>query len=153
MSSQADIPPSHPMPGGKFTADFWKTIGIPQRGQALYDRLYEGLPYDVYKRLARIAGLHQKELARFVLIALSTLRHRVEADRFTPEESDRLYRFARVFKAALDLFEGDLEAAREWLTTPVRGLGGKRPADMLGTSAETEAVLELVGRLEHGVVA
>ncbi|AFT68843.1 hypothetical protein B5T_00558 [Alloalcanivorax dieselolei B5] len=81
------------------------------------------MPYTVYIKLAEDAGLEQKEP----------------------------YRFAEVLKAATDLFEGDKARARQWLLNPVRGLGGRRPIEMLATSAGAEAVLNLIGRLEHGV--
>ncbi|GAL25948.1 hypothetical protein JCM19239_2279 [Vibrio variabilis] len=34
---------------------------------------------------------------------------------------------------------------------PVKALGYVAPSDMLKTSAETEEVLSVIGRLEHGV--
>lgn len=37
------------------------------------------------------------------------------------------------------------------MTRPVRGLGDRRPMDMLSTSAESQAVIDLIVRLEHGV--
>ncbi|WP_413112072.1 antitoxin Xre/MbcA/ParS toxin-binding domain-containing protein [Thaumasiovibrio sp. DFM-14] len=58
--------------------------------------------------------------------------------------------FDKVFQAALALF-GSENAAHRWLQTPVRGLGNKRPIDMLSTTEDTEVVLDLIGRLEHGV--
>ena len=33
----------------------------------------------------------------------------------------------------------------------VRGLGNKKPLNMLGTSAESQALLSLIGQLEKGV--
>ncbi|MCF5646003.1 DUF2384 domain-containing protein, partial [Pseudomonas syringae] len=54
---------------------------------------------------------------------------------------------------ALDLFEDDTEGTRQWLANPVHGLGNRKPLEMLATSAEAQAVLDLIGRLEHGVVA
>ncbi|MCA4965703.1 DUF2384 domain-containing protein [Pseudomonas sp. Y24-6] len=38
------------------------------------------------------------------------------------------------------------------MSTPVRRLG-KCPIDMLETRMETQAVLDLIGRLENGVLA
>ncbi|PTP83175.1 antitoxin Xre/MbcA/ParS toxin-binding domain-containing protein [Vibrio splendidus] len=58
--------------------------------------------------------------------------------------------FDNVFQIALALF-GTKEAANHWLNHPVRGLGNKRPIDMLATAEDTEVVLNLLGRLEHGV--
>ncbi|MDF9435604.1 antitoxin Xre/MbcA/ParS toxin-binding domain-containing protein [Chromohalobacter israelensis] len=64
-----------------------------------------------------------------------------------------MYRFAEVYKNAVDLFEGDRQRANTWLLNPVRGLGGQRPVEMIATTAGAEAVLDLIGRLEHGVFA
>ncbi|MDH5923683.1 DUF2384 domain-containing protein [Vibrio splendidus] len=58
--------------------------------------------------------------------------------------------FDKVFSAALALFETE-EAAHQWLEQPVLGLGNRRPIDMLSTSEDTKVVLDVIGRLEHGV--
>jgi putative toxin-antitoxin system antitoxin component (TIGR02293 family) len=57
-----------------------------------------------------------------------------------------------VFEQALYLFENDIAAATGWMSTPVRGLSSKRPLDMISTRVETNAVLDLIGRLERGVL-
>jgi putative toxin-antitoxin system antitoxin component (TIGR02293 family) len=56
-----------------------------------------------------------------------------------------------VFEQALSLFEDDVAAATEWMSSPVCGLGSKRPLDMMGTRVETKAIFDLIGRLERGV--
>ena len=58
--------------------------------------------------------------------------------------------FDKVFQTALALF-GSEEATNHWLKHPVRGLGNKRPIDMLSTAEDSKAILNLIGRLEHGV--
>ncbi len=133
--------------------NFWKSVGIPSRGAKLYEALRAGVAYTVYKKLAAAAGLEHRELAKYVAIPPATLQRRAKSGRFNIDESDRLYRFAEVLKAATDLFEGDKERAQQWLLNPVRGLNHRRPVEMIATSAETEAVLDLIGRLEHGVFA
>ncbi|MFT4927146.1 MAG: putative toxin-antitoxin system antitoxin component (TIGR02293 family) [Phenylobacterium sp.] len=132
--------------------NYWQTIGMPSRGARLHEALHNGLPYSVYSKLAEISGLDKKELAKVTVIAPATLQRRAKDGRFNKNESDRLYRFAEVFKAAIDLFEGDTKAATRWLSNPVRGLGDRHPTSMLGTSAETTAVLDIIGRLEFGVL-
>ncbi|GHA88345.1 type II RES/Xre toxin-antitoxin system antitoxin [Modicisalibacter luteus] len=133
--------------------DFWKTLGLPSRGPKLHEALNEGVSYKVYTKLAETSGLESKELARYVVISPATLKRRADAGHFKPAEGDRLYRFAEVYKSAVDLFEGDRARARRWLLTPVRGLGGRRPVEMVATTAGSEAILDLIGRLEHGVFA
>lgn len=140
-------------PGHKAPRDLWHILGIPSRGPDLYRALERGLPYRVYTELARITGLDKQSLAQVVDIAPATLQRRLKSGRFNQGESDRIYRLARVFSAACELFEGDADAAQQWMNRPVRGLGGARPIDMMVTSAQTAAVLDLIGRLEHGVFA
>lgn len=133
-------------------AGFWHEVGLPARGRKLHELLHEGVAYRVYPQLARISGIEQKTLARYVDIAPATLSRRAKTGRFKMAESDRLYRFAELYKAALDLFEEDAEQARSWLLEPNKGLGGRLPVEMSATSAEYQTVLNLIGRLEHGVV-
>ncbi|BBO56953.1 type II RES/Xre toxin-antitoxin system antitoxin [Cobetia sp. AM6] len=133
--------------------DFWKALGLPSRGAKLHEALSAGISYKVYTKLTEATGLESKELARYVGIPPATLKRRADTGYFRPAEGDRLYRFAEVYKSAADLFEGDKAKAKGWLLRPVRGLGGHRPVEMVATTAGAEAVLDLIGRLEHGVFA
>lgn len=130
---------------------YWRKVGIPSRGTGLYEALNKGLPYDVYSNLVSVTGLERKQVSSAARIPTASLARRAISGRFSKDESDRLFRFAEVFKAALELFEQDAEAAREWLNSPVKGLGNKKPINMLKTGAETAAVLTLINRAEHGV--
>jgi putative toxin-antitoxin system antitoxin component (TIGR02293 family) len=49
------------------------------------------------------------------------------------------------------LFEGDRDAAVEWLTTPQTALGDRVPLDLARTEIGAREVERLVGRLDHGV--
>ena len=140
-------------PQAKPQKDFWRGLGLPSRGPQLHEALEKGVPYKVYTKLAAVAGLESQELARYVVISPATLQRRAQAGRFKQDEGDRLYRFAKVYKSAVDLFEGNRERAKRWLLNPVRGLGNRRPVEMVATTAGAEAVLNLIGRLEHGVFA
>ncbi len=133
--------------------DFWKVLGLPSGKLELHEAVKEGVPYTVYTKLAAASGLESKELARYVAISSATLRRRAKAGRFKLEEGDRLFRFAVVFKIAIELFEGDRERAWRWIINPVHGLGGRRPVEMVTTTVGTKAVLDLIGQLEHGVFA
>lgn len=131
----------------------WQQLGIAERGPKLYQALHQGFSYEVFDTLAALSTLDKKQLAAVCQLAPATLARRAKSGRFTQDESDRLYRFATVFAAATALFAGDAQATKRWLTEPVYGLGEQAPIDMLVTSAESQAVLDLIGRLEHGVFA
>lgn len=100
---------------------YWQQIGLPARGRKLHELLHEGVEYRVYPRLAKVSGIEQKALARYVDIPSATLSRRAKSGRFKMAESDRLYRFAELFKAALDLFEGDAEGAVPGCSNPMPG--------------------------------
>lgn len=130
---------------------YWQQVGLPPRGATLHAAITQGVRYSVFKKLSTLTHIDQKVLAVIVSIPSATLQRRAKSGRFTRDESDRLFRFAELYKAAIDLFEGDADGAREWIQQAVRGLGGRRPVDMLNTSVESQAVMELIGRLEHGI--
>lgn len=56
-----------------------------------------------------------------------------------------------IYEAAVSLFNGDDNAAMEWLNAPARGLGGMRPIDKAQSEAGTREVLVLIARLIDGV--
>lgn len=133
--------------------NIWQQLGIAERGPKLYQALHNGFSYRVFDTLASLSGLDKKQLASVCQLAPATLSRRAKSGKFSQDESDRLYRFATVLVAATALFNDNIPAASRWLIEPVYGLGDKAPLDMLATSAETQAILDLIGRLEHGVFA
>ena len=60
-------------------------------------------------------------------------------------------RFNYIYKTVSIFFNGDREAAKIWINKPVKGLGNRKPIDMIKTDDETYTVIALIGRLEHGV--
>lgn len=118
---------------------------------AVHQSILRGLPFSALVRFEERSRLSAAEIGRLIRVPATTLARRRKAHRLDPDESDRLYRLAVVFARAAELFEGDAEAARRWLTGPVRGLGYQVPLDLAGTEAGAKMVLDLVGRLEHGV--
>lgn len=64
--------------------------------------------------------------------------------------NDRKVRYETAVDAATGMFGGRREDAERWLCGHVRGLGGK-PIEILDSDQGLEAVLSMIGRLEHGV--
>ena len=139
-------------PGPQIPQGIWMTLGLPSRGTMLHDLVREGLSFEFLDRIASLLQAQRVLITKAICIAPSTLARRTEAGRFNAVESDRLVALVAVFEEALCLFENDVAAATEWMSTPVRGLGSKRPLDMMRTRVETEAVIDLIGRLERAVL-
>ncbi len=118
---------------------------------SLQERIAAGLPFQALERFQGKLNLPMTELAGLLHIRMRTLSRRKEEGRLRPEESDRLLRATRLFGRVLDLFEGDLDKAREWFGSPQAGLGGATPLSFARTDLGSREIENLVGRLEYGI--
>lgn len=130
----------------------WLLVGLPERGRTLHEMISRGVTLDLFERLREITELDERTLARHLRISRTTFARRKAIGNFSPEESDRFYQLVKVINAAIELFDGDVKAATRWLEESAPGLSGKVPVEMLGSMAGTESVLDLISRLEHGVI-
>ena len=134
---------------------YWFVYLIGLRSQNpidIFKQVERGLAFTALERFQRTSGISTADLAEAVVITLRTLHRRKEQGRLEPPESDRLLRVSRIFGKALELFEGNTEGARQWLFSPQRALGGKRPMALARTDVGAREVEALVDRLEHGVL-
>lgn len=56
-----------------------------------------------------------------------------------------------VTNAAIELFEGDSDSAELWLSTPLPAIGNEIPIHYVDTPERAQQILDIIGRLEHGV--
>ena len=99
------------------------------------------------------SGISLPEVAAIIGIPPRTLARRKASGRLTSDESEKLLRLSSVFEQAVDLFEGDKAAARQWLTAPKKVLENETPLAYSRTELGAREVENLIGRLEHGVFA
>jgi putative toxin-antitoxin system antitoxin component (TIGR02293 family) len=118
---------------------------------SLLANIERGFPYSTLQHLQRNTGMAPEALSRWIRIAPRTMARRRSQGRFTPEESDRLLRAARVFACVLEMFHGDRTEAVEWLFCKPRALGGATPLDISRTELGASEVEHLIGRIRHGV--
>lgn len=111
----------------------------------------KGLPYRAFERFRRNTSLSFERVCDLIGIPRRTMTRRKREGRLRPDESDRLLRASRLFGRTLELFEGDRDAATEWLTAAQPALGGTVPLDLARSEVGAREVERLIGRLEHGV--
>lgn len=115
------------------------------------EALEAGLPSTALGELAALLGLSKARLIDALKLVQRTITDREKRrERFSPMESERLYRVVRVRGLARKVFATDAAAA-EWLNLPDRSLGNKAPLEMLATDLGSQKVENLVKAMMHGV--
>ena len=127
----------------------WDSIGAST--ERSLDALKRGLAVSQLQRFIEATGLPQADVLRVLKLTGQDYRQRIGARRLKPLESERLWRLARVFKKAVDLFEGDSKQATHWLVQPQRALRDASPLRWAATEPGASVVEDLIGRIEFGV--
>jgi len=131
----------------------WRYAGLPARGLELTRLLKTGLPVDVLDNIRHWSAMSKADIMRFTGISERNVTRRKNAGKgLSPDESERVARFVRVMDAAVQLFAGNKEDASHWLSSNVKGLGNTSPISLISTESGALEVLDLIGRLEHGVL-
>jgi len=129
-----------------------RALGLKEMSLPSLIRLIDkGLAWSTVSAFARVSGFTQQELAAFLGIPARTFARRKHSGALDTAESERLLRLAEIFDATLDLFDGDKDGVRQWLTSPIRGLNNARPIDYARTELGAREVRNLIGRIGDGV--
>lgn len=129
------------------------TIALYGRAKKAYKPIKDirkGMPVSTIGHLSK--RLHLEESYLLLIIGISDRtwqRRRKEKKPFDSVESDRLYRLAKVYARANEVFE-DEDVVLDWLKTKNRALGDV-PLMLLDTEAGTDMVERVLTRIEHGV--
>ena len=111
----------------------------------------KGFPVSSLNRLKTVLNFTDNELADTLGLSPKTLQRKKKTHgRLSRIESDIIFRNARIFVIATEVFE-DEHRASEWMRKPQFGLGGRIPLDMIQTEVGAREVENLLGRMEHGV--
>ena len=130
------------------------SLGVPHDSFLQAVKLVQaGLPFSTIARFQKASGLTLDRIKQIARISEGSFARRKEAGRLSQEESERLLRIGRIFDRAVSLYDGDCIGARQWLETPIPALADERPFDLAQTEPGAREVEDLIGRIEHGVVA
>lgn len=117
----------------------------------LRDRVRTGLPYQSLDAIRDRLNLSLPEAAIVLHVPLRTLARRRHGRKLDADESDRLYRLARIAGQAVAVL-GSEEKAATWLRRANRALNGEVPLGLLDTDLGARQIEDVLGRIEHGVV-
>ncbi len=109
------------------------------------------LSCEIVKKLSIMTQID--EITIFQLANVTFTKGKIQSKNvLSSEQSIRLYVFIRTLDAALQLFDGDVSTAIQWLKSPSRALGNESPILMLSTPPGVEAVMDLIGQIKHGII-
>lgn len=107
-----------------------------------------GISGKVVKQAVDVVG--QRDLfVRLVGVSSSNLHRVYQRPSLGATQSEALLDVLRVFYRASTAL-GGLDAAREWLETPLPAMSGQRPLDFCDTFSGRRLVQQAIAKIEHG---
>lgn len=131
--------------------DIWGTVNLPSPGIELHDVVRRRIPFPLFQFLAEMLCIDEELLGKHMDISSELLSNATAAGFFSVCESRRLYGLIVALQASCELFEGDVQSAKSFLQSPLRCFNSKTPLEMLVTEEGTSALIDLIGRFEHGI--
>lgn len=129
-----------------------RTIGKPIASTADFIPLIRaGFSYRSLERLVKYLDLRLEFVLKSLGINERTMhRRRTTAARLSSQESEKVYRLARLTALAEEIFE-DRQQAQIWLTHEIPALGGVTPLSLLDTEEGARLAETELQRLAWGV--
>lgn len=140
--------PSRNACGTATSIKIWETLQSESNGE-IVNLVRCGLPSSMLSLLAKTLAVSTDNL-----YALLRIKRKKEETTYklSTYDSDKIVWAIRALQEATQVLESP-NSAREWLTCPVRSLGGVTPLSLLDTSAGFELVRQTLRRIEHGICA
>lgn len=136
-----------------YAVDLFKDAGMPINDDEAREKIISGLPVRACKRILELINIDKRTFSKISGIAPATLARRTSTrQQLKVDESDKVYRLLKITAAAVELFEGDREAALEWIRKPNPGLNNHPPMEMIRTTPGFEMAISFIKRLDHGVM-
>ena len=113
----------------------------------LIDRIRVGVKKDHWKQLIKSIGSTEREFEYILPCSISSMQKKSVYGR---ETSERIYELARLFGLGYEVFDSK-DDFKEWLMTPSRPLGNKKPFELLDSSFGFEIVENEIIRIKYNV--
>ena len=119
----------------------------PGYGLELIDRIRIGVKKAQWKQLIKNIGATEKEFEYILPTSISSMQKKAVYDK---ETSERIYELSKLFGLGYEVFDSK-EEFKEWLMTPAKSLGNKKPFELLDSSFGFEIVEREIVRIQYNV--
>lgn len=120
---------------------------VPGNSMEYIERIRYGVKKSDWKQFIKSIGATEKEFISILPASLSSLQKKSVYDR---ETSERIYELAKLFSLGHEVFDSN-DDFREWLMTPSKALGNKKPWDLLDSSLGFDIVENEINRIKYNV--
>lgn len=142
----------HPGKATASTKTIFDSLGIPSDPLGAHLWIVAGVAPGIIHRLAELMNTDSGLICRLAGISRHTVARKLRIGApLSISQGARVYGVVQALNAALSLNKNDTAKALSWLNRPAWGLGGVAPATLLNTPMGVQAVVNLVGRIQHGV--
>ena len=114
-------------------------------------QLLEGVQRAMFAKVAKeIAMISEKDLAQISGLSQRTISRMSDEQLLPPQSAEVIISIMRTYRRAVEVFESE-DAAHKWLKTSLPVLGNQTPLQAVSNRFGAELVLDILGRIEHGV--
>ncbi len=110
----------------------------------------KGLPKSVIVTISSLLGISMEKMSDLIHISHRTIQRKNPEDLLNVYSTEQILEIAEVISRGIEVFDS-LDHFTKWLHQEVRYLNYQKPLDYLDTSFGTKMVLDILGRIEHGV--
>jgi putative toxin-antitoxin system antitoxin component (TIGR02293 family) len=110
----------------------------------------DGIKASQLEKLRISTGLEVQQLARILQVTSRTLQNKKGNDKFSISVSEKALELSQLYLRGYDVF-GSPERFKSWMLSNVLALNNDTPLSYLDTQFGFDLVLQVLGRIEHGV--
>jgi putative toxin-antitoxin system antitoxin component (TIGR02293 family) len=110
----------------------------------------KGLDRSTIYRLIDLLGITLDQMCDLIHISSRTLQRKADGESLGSLVSERALDLSRVLVQGVEAL-GSMQAFQSWLQSPRPALGGATPLSFLDTRLGCELIINILGRIEHGV--
>lgn len=109
-----------------------------------------GIPKKSLDTLSFKLGINMERLSQLLNISLRTLQRKEPTDKLSIHVSEHMLAIAEVILRGTEVM-GSQQSLEAWLHSTFTSLDDRKPIDIMDTSIGTQLILNMLGRIEHGV--
>jgi len=116
----------------------------------LYETSRIGLPKMAFLHLVSNLNFSMRSMTQLLNVAERTIQRKGDRELLDISTSEQILQIAEVFSRGSDVFESPVNF-QNWMNSENMSLGGKKPIDLLPSRYGAQMILDVIGRIEHGI--